>query len=73
MRIALAASLPSRRVDPAAGLLQDARESVEVAGVGVRDQIYVLRAANITPCIHREPTNDHEAHVRGDQPVEQLA
>jgi hypothetical protein len=40
--------------------------------VWVRDEIHVLRAADVPPGIHRESTNDHEVHVRGGQPVEQL-
>ena len=40
--------------------------------VRVRDEIYVLRAAEVTPRIHRESADDHEAHFRDGQPVEQL-
>jgi hypothetical protein len=37
-----------------------------------RAEIHVLRAADVTPRIHRESTHDHEAHFRRGQPVEQL-
>ena len=63
---------PLGRLDAAARLLKDSRESVQVAPVRVRDEIYVLRAAQVTPCIHRESADDHEAHFRGGQPVKQL-
>jgi hypothetical protein len=60
------------RLDAAARLLEDSRESVQVAMVRVWDEIYVLRAAEVTPRIHRESADDHEAHFRDGQPVEQL-
>lgn len=47
-------------------------ELLEVLGIRCHDDIYVLRAANHTPCIYGQAAHDDKFHLCGSEAPQQL-